>query len=131
MLSFGVPGGTTPAPVLSLHTTGDGGAPADQERWYAGPVHRNGDPGKLRQLYVERGGHCSFSVAEELTALRTLLPRVETGRWPTTSSGRLNAAANEFDPHFHQVLDLGTFTKAVLPPAFTLHTPPAPLRPSR
>ncbi|MDQ7908301.1 hypothetical protein RB614_27620 [Phytohabitans sp. ZYX-F-186] len=131
MYQYGVPVGRTPVPVLSLHTTGDGGASPDQERWYARQVRRAGDPGQLRQLYVERGGHCSFSAAEEVTALRALLAKVETGRWPETSPGRLNAAANGFDPHFHQVLDLGTFTKGVLPPGFTRYTPPTTPRPSR
>lgn len=131
MYRYGVPRGTTPTPVLSLHTTGDGGAPPDQERWYAEQVSRNGEPSLLRQVYVERGGHCSFSAAEEVTALRTLLTRIDTGRWPVVSPRRLNAAANEFDPHFHQVLDLGTFMKAVMPPAFTRYTPPPALRASR
>lgn len=131
MYRYGVPVGRTPVPVLSLHTTGDGGAPPDQERWYAEQVRRNGDPSGLRQLYVERGGHCSFSAAEEVTALRTLLTKVDTSRWPDTGPGRLNAAANRFDPHFHQVPDLSTSTKGVLPPAFTRYTPPTTLRPSR
>jgi pimeloyl-ACP methyl ester carboxylesterase len=131
MYRYGVAVGRTPVPVLSMHTTGDGGAPPDQERWYAEQVRRNGDPSKLRQLYLERGGHCSFSAAEEVTALRALLTKVDTGRWPDLSPSRLNAAANRFDPHFHQVLDLGTFTKGVMPPAFTRYTPPPTLRPSR
>jgi pimeloyl-ACP methyl ester carboxylesterase len=131
MYRYGVPVGRTPVPVLSLHTTGDGGAPQDQERWYAEQVRRSGDPGRLRQLYVERGGHCSFNGAEEVTALRALLSKVETGRWPNLSPHRLNAVANEFGPHFHRVLDLGSGETAVLPPAFTNHTPPRTLRPSR
>lgn len=128
---YGVPVGRTPVPVLSLHTTGDGGAPLDHERWYAEQVRRNGDPGQLRQLYVERGGHCSFNAAEEVTALRVLLAKVETGRWPATDPSRLNAAADRFDPHFHQVLDLGSGQSAALPPSFARFTPPIPLRPSR
>jgi pimeloyl-ACP methyl ester carboxylesterase len=131
MYRYGVPAGRTPVPVLSLHTTGDGGAPPDQERWYAQQVRRAGDPDQLRQLYVERGGHCSFSAAEEVTALHALLAKVETGRWPDTRPDRLNAAADRFDPHFHQVIDLGTMSKGVLPPAFTRYTPPDTLRPSR
>jgi pimeloyl-ACP methyl ester carboxylesterase len=131
MYRYGVAVGRTPVPVLSMHTTGDGGAPPDQERWYAGQVRRNGDPDKLRQLYLKRGGHCSFSAAEEVTALRALLTKVDTGRWPNLSPARLNTAANRFDRHFHQVLDLSTFTKGVLPPAFTRYTPPTTLRPSR
>jgi pimeloyl-ACP methyl ester carboxylesterase len=131
MYRYGVPFGRTQDPVLSLHTTGDGGAPPDQERWYAGQVRRNGDPGQLRQLYIERGGHCSFNTAEEVTALRALLTRVDTGRWPNLGPGRLNAAANLFDPHFHQVHDLGSSMSAVLPPAFTRYAPSTTLRPSR
>jgi pimeloyl-ACP methyl ester carboxylesterase len=131
MYRYGVSTGRTPVPVLSMHTTGDGGAPPDQERWYAEQVRRNGDSSKLRQLYLERGGHCSFSAAEEVTALRALLAKMDTGRWPSLRPSHLNAAANRFDPYFHQVLDLSTFTKGVLPPAFTRYTPPATLRPSR
>jgi pimeloyl-ACP methyl ester carboxylesterase len=131
MYRYGVPVGRTPVPVLSLHTTGDGGAPLDHERWYADQVRRNGNPSQLRQVYVERGGHCSFNAAEEVTALRALLTKLDTGRWPATDPRRLNAAANQFDPHFHQVLDLGTRQSKVLPPAFTRYTPPIPLRPSR
>jgi pimeloyl-ACP methyl ester carboxylesterase len=131
MYRFGIPRGATPMPVISLHTTGDGGAPPHEERWYAQQVRRNGDPERLRQLYVERGGHCSFNAAEEVVTLRALLIKIDTGRWPNLSPRRLNPVANRFDPHFHQVLDLGTFDKQVLPPAFTSYTPPRPLRPSR
>ena len=39
-----------------------------------------------RRLYrtavVERGGHCTFSVAENAAAVETLVERIETGRWP-------------------------------------------------
>jgi hypothetical protein len=131
MYRYGVPIGRTPVPVLSLHTTGHGGAPPGQERWYASQVRRHGVPGKLRQLYVERGGHCSFSAAEEITALRALLAKVQSGRWPDLRPGQLNAAAGRFDPHFQQVLDLGTGQKRMMAPAFTRYLPPVPLRPSR
>jgi hypothetical protein len=131
MYRYGVATGRTPVPVLSLHTTGDGGAPPDQERWYAGQVRRHGDPDQLRQLYVHRGGHCSFNAAEEVTALRAVLTKADTGRWPDLRPSRLNAVAGGFAPHFHRVLDLGTWQTAVLPPAFTRYTPPVTLRPSR
>jgi pimeloyl-ACP methyl ester carboxylesterase len=124
--------GRTPVPVITMHSTGDGGAVADQERWYAEQVRRHGDPHQLRQLYVDRGQHCSFSAADEVTALQALLSKIETGRWPSTSPHRLNAAVSRFDPHFQQVLDLRNFRdKAVMPPAFTRFTPPEFLRPSR
>ena len=103
----------------------------DHERWYAAQVRRAGDPGKLRQLYVGRGNHCSFSAADELTELRTLFQRIETGRWPDTSPERTNQESAAFGDPFSLVLDLGTFTDAPMPPAFTEFTPPQPLRPSR
>jgi dienelactone hydrolase len=131
MYRYGVAHGRTPAPVITMHTTGDGGAVPDQERWYASQVRRAGDPGRLRQLYVERGGHCSFSAADELTELRTLFERIETGRWPDTSPERMNRESAAFGDPFSLVLDLGTFTDAPIPPAFTEFTPPSFLRPSR
>jgi pimeloyl-ACP methyl ester carboxylesterase len=131
MYRFGVPEGRTPVPVLTLHTTGDGGAVADQERWYASQVRGAGDPSRLRQLFVDRGGHCSNSAAEEIVALRSLLERIETGRWPDLRPRRLNAAAGAFGSSYHLVLDFGNFQEAPMPPAFTRFTPPKFLRPSR
>jgi pimeloyl-ACP methyl ester carboxylesterase len=131
MRRFGVPQGTTPTPVITLHTTGDGGVVPGQERWYAEQVRGAGEPNKLRQLFVERGMHCSLSAAEEIVALRGLFERIDTGRWPTTTPRRLNAAAGGFDSRYHLVLDFGTFQDAPMPPAFTRYMPARFLRPSR
>jgi pimeloyl-ACP methyl ester carboxylesterase len=131
MYRFGVPRGRTPVPVVTLHSTGDGGAVPDQERWYAEQVHRSGDPSRLRQLYVDRGMHCSFNAAEEIVALRTLFERIDTGRWPDMSPGRLREAARELGDDHQPVLDFGTFQDAPVAPAFTRFTPPQFLRPSR
>lgn len=131
MYRYGVPRGTTPAPIVTLHATGDGGAVPDQERWYAEQVRRNGDAHRLRQLYVERGAHCANSAAEEIVALRTLEARVDTGRWPDTDPRRLNAEANEFGAPYHDVQDFGTGQNGPLAPAFTRYVPPRAMRPSR
>jgi hypothetical protein len=128
---YGVPTGRTPVPVVTMHTTGDGGAVPDQENWYADQVRRSGDPHRLRQLYVDRGGHCSFSAADEIVMLRTLLERVASGRWPDASPHRLNERAAELAPEYQLVLDVGTFTDAPMTPAFTRYAPPEFLRPSR
>jgi pimeloyl-ACP methyl ester carboxylesterase len=126
-----VPTGRLHVPVVTLHTTGDGGAVPDQERWLARQVRRSGDPALLRQLWVDRGMHCSVSAAEELTALRSLLGRVATGRWPATDPGSLNAAARGLGGGLDLVLDLGTFQDAPMPPAFARFLAPRPMRPSR
>jgi hypothetical protein len=127
---YGVPSGRTPAPVVTLHNVGDI-AVADHERWYTGQVRRAGDPDTLRQLYIDRGTHCAFNAAEELTTLRTLLTRVETGRWTDTAPATLNAAANRFGTSYRLVFDFATFTEADRPPAFTRFAPAPFLRPSR
>ncbi len=127
---YGVPSGITRVPVLTMKTTGDGGAVPDHDRWYAGQVRRAGDPSQLRQLFVERGMHCSFSAADEIVGLTTLLQRVRSGHWPAVDPGRLNAAAAQFDSQYRLVFDLATFQYGPMPPAFVRYTPPVPLRPS-
>jgi hypothetical protein len=65
-------------PTVTLHTTGDGGAVPDQERWLAEQMR---DPRMLRQLYVDRGTRCAVDAAEELVALGTVFARIESGHW--------------------------------------------------
>jgi hypothetical protein len=118
-------------PVVTLHSTGDGGAVPDQERWYADQVRRSGDPGQLRQLYVERGMHCSYSAAEEIVELRTLFERIDTGRWGDTAPQRLTEQARDLGPGYNLVLDFGTFQDAPVTPGFATFAPPRSMRPSR
>ncbi|WP_051173653.1 DUF6351 family protein [Amycolatopsis orientalis] len=127
-----VAAGTTPSPVLTVHTTGDGGAVSDQTRWYADQVRRNGDPERLRRTYVERGGHCSFNAAEEIVLLRTLVSRVDSGRWASTGPRPLNAAANGLGPEYRLVPELFSenFDEKPMAPAFVRFTPPEFPRPT-
>ncbi len=125
-----VPRATTPDPVLTLHTTVDGGALTAQEDWYASAVRRFGEPRKLRQIYVDRGGHCAFNAAEEITALRALLDKVQTGQWPDTRARKLNAAAGTFGEAYYDVLDYIDFETRRMPPAFAEFSAPKHPRPS-
>lgn len=131
MFRHGLTRGHTPAPVITMHNTGDGGAIVDQERWYAEQVARHGDPDKLRQAYVDRGMHCAFSAGDEIVQLRTLFQRIETGTWPDTRPATLNAAVRELGPEYQLVTDIVTGRDRPAPPAFTRFTPPRFLRPSR
>ncbi len=124
---YAVARGTTPAPVVTLHNPADGGAVADQVRWYA----EHTDDRKVRHLWVGRGNHCAFSAAEEVTALRALEHRIDTGRWADTSPGRLNATAKKFAPEHHVVKDIVTWEDKRMPPAFDRYTPAPFQRPSR
>ena len=127
---YGVSAATTPTPVVTLHGIAEGVNTSDA-RWYGEQVHRNGDPNRLRQLYVDRGDHGAFSAADEILALTALLHRVETGHWQNLSPRTLNAKAATFTPQQQTVFDLYTFTDKVVPPAFTDRQPPRALRPTR
>ena len=124
------PQGSTPSPVLTLHTTGDGGAPPAQERSFADQVRRTGDQSELRSLYVERGAHLSLSAAEEIVAIQTLLQKVNTGHWPLLDRYHLNRAAQSLGSDYFLVLDLVTFIDAPHDPAFVHFRPPRATRPS-
>ncbi|MCE7008333.1 tannase/feruloyl esterase family alpha/beta hydrolase [Kibdelosporangium philippinense] len=127
MYRYTVASGRMPVPIVTLHSTRDGGAVSDQVRWYADEIDR---PDRIKQLYVARGGHCGFSAAEELTALKTLLHKIDRGHWPDTSPAKLNIEAGEYGSAYQNVLFLDTFGDKEMAPAFTRFTPPKPLRPS-
>jgi hypothetical protein len=103
---------------VTLHPIGDGVAP-EHERTFAAKV----EPSRLRQLHVNRGGHCQHTAAEELTALRVLEDRVDTGHWSTTAPDALNATASRFGPEFHGVYDWMFNEQGTSRPAFARHNP--------
>jgi dienelactone hydrolase len=81
-------------PVLTLHTTGDGLVLVQDEQAYASVVRAAGDARRLRQAFVHRAGHCTFTPAETIAAFQALVGRMDTGRWAdTTQPAALNAAA--------------------------------------
>ncbi|MFE5342956.1 hypothetical protein ACFQ80_22250 [Isoptericola sp. NPDC056578] len=124
------PEGTTPSPVLTLHTTGDGGAPPSAERSFARRVAEVGHPDRFRSLYVERGAHLSVSLGEELVALRTLERRVDTGRWPSLAPRTLDRAADALGPDYRATFEVVTQQTVDHAPAFTRFVPPPASRPS-
>ncbi|MFJ1808759.1 MULTISPECIES: alpha/beta hydrolase [unclassified Streptomyces] len=68
-------------PLLNMHTTADNLVPVEQENRFAARVRASGDGAQLRQAYIERQGHCTFTTAETVAALHALEHRVGTGRW--------------------------------------------------
>ncbi|MGW3771042.1 alpha/beta hydrolase family protein [Actinomadura verrucosospora] len=99
---YGTPSGRTPWPVVTLHSTGDGNVPPENQRRYAAQVR---NPANLRQLYVDRGYHCSFTASEEIATLRALLTRIDTARWPDTRPAALNRFAATLAPDAQTVFD--------------------------
>jgi len=86
-----------------MHTTGDGLVVPENEQAYRSVVRSAGNTPLLRQIFVHRAGHCSFTPAETITAARTLLHRLDTGSW--TGEGlkpvTLNAKAAALGPRFN------------------------------
>jgi pimeloyl-ACP methyl ester carboxylesterase len=94
--------GNLSIPVLTMHTTGDGLVEVTDENAYASVVRSAGDNRMLRQVFVHRAGHCSFSPAETITAFQTLVHRLDTGRWEdSTNVTSMNSQANSFGPAYN------------------------------
>ncbi len=106
-------------PVLTMHTTGDGLVVNQDEQAYKTVVDEQGNDRLLRQIYVHRAGHCTFTPAETLAAVQTLVNRLNTGRWDdSTNPTLLNQEAAALGPTFN-----------VAPPAFIRFQPTVFLRP--
>jgi hypothetical protein len=105
-------------PVLTIHTTGDGLVVNQDEQAYKSVVDAHGDANLLRQTFVHRAGHCTFTPAEKLTAFGTLVQRLNTGKWGSTNPTLLNTEAASFGASLNSA-----------PPAFLAYTPTRFLRP--
>ena len=121
--------GRLPVPVLTMHTTGDGLVVPENEQAYRSAVDRAGDGRLLRQIFVDRAGHCAFTPAETITAVQVLVSRLDTGRWDGSALGpaSLNARAAGLGPGYNVFL-VGGVVKAA-PPAFLRYRPFPYLRP--
>lgn len=109
--------GDLDVPVLTMHTTGDGLVPNENENAYAEVVREHGDNRSLRRTFVHRAGHCTFTPAETVTALVNLIHRLDTGFWPDLSANALNTEAGALGP------------LNVAPPSFIKFSPTQFLRP--
>ncbi|WP_369386724.1 alpha/beta hydrolase [Streptomyces sp. CG1] len=73
-------------PLLDVHTIADNLVPVEQERQFGDRVRGAGDGALLRQAYVARQGHCTFTTAETVAALHALEHRVTTGHWDAAAT---------------------------------------------
>ena len=106
-------------PVLTLHTTGDGLVVNQAEQAYRAVAQDAGDAQNLREGYVSRAGHCTFTPAETIAAFQALIHRVDTGMWgDTTAADDLEAAATALGSPYNTV-----------PAAFVVFQPTRFLRP--
>ena len=98
------PSGRLQRPVVTLHTTGDAMTMASYESAYRDTVRAAGRDTFLRQLYVRRAGHCTYSPTEAAVAVLAVNARIDAHRWVDDASAkRMNAAARalgDADAHF-------------------------------
>lgn len=87
-------------PVLTLHTTGDGLVVNQDEQAYRSVVQDSKDSQLLRQAFVHRAGHCTFTPAETISAFQALVERIDTGKW-TETTDTLNTAAAALGPTYN------------------------------
>ncbi|HEY7147024.1 MAG TPA: prolyl oligopeptidase family serine peptidase [Streptosporangiaceae bacterium] len=116
-------------PVLTMHTTGDGLVVPENEQAYASVVRRAGDSRLLRQIFVNRAGHCAFTPAETISAVNVLLNRMQAGRWDDHAlrTSSLNTAAAALGPGLNVFSSGGSVVAT--PAAFTSFQPTRYLRP--
>jgi len=121
--------GQISVPVLTMHTTGDGLVVPQNEQAYQQVVDQAGNGRLLRQIFVDRAGHCAFTPAETIIAAQTLLNRLGTGHWndEALTPADLNAEAAALGPAYN-IFSTGS---AVSPtaPAFLRYRPTPYLRP--
>ena len=97
----------------------DGLVVNEDEQAYRNVAEDSGDGRMLREGYVHRAGHCTFTPAETIAAFQALIHRVNSGVWgDSTTAGDLQAAATALGPTYN-----------VAPAAYIAFTPTRFLRP--
>jgi hypothetical protein len=76
------PSGRIGVPVLTLHTTRDPAIPFSHETVFGATVAGAGRASLLKQVQIDRWGHCTFTNAEVQAAFGSLVQWVETGVKP-------------------------------------------------
>lgn len=90
--------GKPKVPVFRMHTNGDPAVTVNIVEGYDRIVAQNGYGELYRRAFVNRPGHCTFSVAESAAAVETLMRRLDTGEWGSTEPKDLNALGETLDP---------------------------------
>jgi hypothetical protein len=115
-------------PVLTVHTTGDGLVVDQQEDGYADVVDDAGQGGILRQLFVHRAGHCTFTPAETIAAFQALVERIDHGRWGDLAPGAVNTRARGLGGQYNVFSPNGQTPPVAVAPAYLTYGPAEYLR---
>ena len=100
------------APVLSVKTSDPADIPA-HDIAYLQTLRAAGTEDLLRNTYVARPFHATYTILERITAFQTLVRRLDTGRWDdSTSPDRMNALAAEIKAASTADLGVAAFTRS-------------------
>lgn len=89
--------GEPKVPVFRMHNNGDGLVIPGITEGYETLVKENGYSSLFRSAYIQRWGHCAYTVSETLTAFEILNKRIDTGIWGDTDPDALNKLAQSLD----------------------------------
>ncbi len=119
--------GQIPGPMLALHTDGDGLVPVEDEQAYLATATEAGNKALVRDVFVHRAGHCTFTPAETVAAVEALFTRLNTGKWKGLGINALQNAAIALGPYYNYLYlnDQYVYTS----PAFEKYKSPKFLRP--
>jgi pimeloyl-ACP methyl ester carboxylesterase len=118
--------GEIKVPVLTAHTTSDDAVVVQNEQAYASVVHKAHDDSLLRETFVHRAGHCSFTPAETIAVMNALIHRLDAGEWKGVDPEELNQTTSGLAPVYN-FLFIGA---PMLSSSSFVHYAPAPfLRP--
>jgi pimeloyl-ACP methyl ester carboxylesterase len=112
-------------PVLTMHTKGDGLVLVQNESAYHTVVTEADNSAFLRETFVDRAGHCTFTPSETITAVQSLLTRLDTGTWGPLDATTMNAAAFALGPGSNIVILPPPPGSLPGTPPIILPTPPA------
>jgi dienelactone hydrolase len=81
MAAHYTPTGRPEVPLLAVQALGDTVTSPSLQEGYAGHAPR----GAMQSLYLPQPGHCAFTSAQILEAVRRLERRLDAGKWPAPS----------------------------------------------
>lgn len=120
--------GQLQVPVLTVHTIGDPTVPVQNEQAYARVVQQAGNSQMLRQLFINRSGHCAFTDAETLAGLHVLLFRIDHSFWSNlTDPDTMNSVAASYGSAYNIIP--APFSLNGVAPAYIPYQPAVYLRP--
>ncbi|NNE38958.1 MAG: hypothetical protein HKN08_11680 [Gammaproteobacteria bacterium] len=90
--------GNLKIPTVRMHILGDHLVPVSLLKGYVKLVNEKNKNDLYRTMYIRATGHCDFAPEETLLAVKVLLERIDSGRWPDTAARELNKKIQSISP---------------------------------